>query len=54
VGYWETDIFLHDGRTTDLLQAILAHGGEAGQVIANFNGLSSGQNQDKLNFLRGS
>jgi CxxC motif-containing protein (DUF1111 family) len=45
--------FLHDGRTPDLLQAILAHGGEATRVIANFNGLSSGQNQDILNFLRG-
>jgi CxxC motif-containing protein (DUF1111 family) len=45
--------FLHDGRTKDLLQAILAHGGEASQVISNFNGLSASQKQDILNFLRG-
>jgi hypothetical protein len=31
----------------------LAHGGEATQVIANFNGLSSGQKQNILDFLRG-
>ena len=37
----------------NLLQAILSHGGEASQVIANFNGFSSGQNQDILNSLRG-
>jgi CxxC motif-containing protein (DUF1111 family) len=45
--------FLHDRPTQDLFQAIQAHGGEAGQVISNFNGLSSGQKQDVLNFLRG-
>jgi hypothetical protein len=45
--------FLHDGRSKDLLQAILAHGGEAGRVISNFNGLSPGQKQDILNFQRG-
>ena len=45
--------FLHDGRTNDLLQAILEHGGGASQVISNFNGLSSGQKQDILTFLRG-
>jgi CxxC motif-containing protein (DUF1111 family) len=44
---------LHDGRTNDLLQAILAHRGEASQVILNFNGLSCGQKQDLLNFFRG-
>ena len=52
---------LHDGRTRDLVQAIEAHssGGngqfapsEANRVIANYNGLSSPQQQDLLNFLR--
>ena len=40
--------FLHDGRTSDLLQAIAAHanngadtGSEAVQVITNFNGLTA-------------
>ena len=36
----------------NLLQATLSHGGEASQVIANFNGFSSGQNHDILNSLR--
>jgi CxxC motif-containing protein (DUF1111 family) len=47
--------FLHDGRTTDLLQAIEAHasqGSEANQVIANFNSLPNGAKQALLNFLR--
>jgi CxxC motif-containing protein (DUF1111 family) len=65
--------FLHDGRTSDLLQAIEAHacgsgsggpqtaapssGGqncnsEAQAVVGKFNGLSSSQKQDVLNFLR--
>jgi len=47
--------FLHDGRTSDLLQAIEAHasqGSEANTVIRIFNGLSENQKQDLLNFLR--
>ena len=47
--------FLHDGRTSDLLQAIQQHsssGSEANQVIANFNALTQQQQQDLLNFLR--
>jgi CxxC motif-containing protein (DUF1111 family) len=47
--------FLHDGRTSDLLQAIEAHssaGSEANQVIANFNALPAGAKQALLNFLR--
>jgi CxxC motif-containing protein (DUF1111 family) len=46
---------LHDGRTTDLLQAIEAHqgrGSEATQVEQNFDVLTSSQKQDLLNFLR--
>lgn len=47
--------FLHDGRTSDLLQAIEDHAGsgsEANAVIRNFNGLTENQKQDLLNFLR--
>ena len=45
--------FLHDGRTSDLLVAIAEHDGtEPATVIANFNGLTSTQKQDLLNFLR--
>jgi CxxC motif-containing protein (DUF1111 family) len=47
--------FLHDGRTSDLLQAIQAHsssGSEANAVIANFNHLSAQQQQEILDFLR--
>jgi CxxC motif-containing protein (DUF1111 family) len=66
--------FLHDGRTSDLLQAIEAHSGcggganapdrfrdqdsrrncnsEAYKVINNFNALTSGQQQNILDFLR--
>jgi CxxC motif-containing protein (DUF1111 family) len=47
--------FLHDGRTSDLLQAIQAHasrGSEANQVINNFNRLSNLEVQHILDFLR--
>lgn len=47
--------FLHDGRATDLIQAIQAHsstGSEANAVVKNYNKLKSSQQQDLLNFLR--
>src|SRR5579871_1399822 len=47
--------FLHDGRTSDLMQAIEDHAGpgsEANGVIRIFNGLTETQKQDLLNFLR--
>lgn len=47
--------FLHDGRTSDLIQAIQAHssnGSEADLVIKKYNGLKASQQQDLLNFLR--
>jgi len=47
--------FLHDGRTSDLLEAIAAHQGgdsEANSVVRNFNDLAEAQKQDVLNFLR--
>jgi CxxC motif-containing protein (DUF1111 family) len=58
-GVGQRRFFLHDGRASDLLQAIEAHanGGtdttsEAFQVITNFNALSASLQQDILNFLR--
>jgi CxxC motif-containing protein (DUF1111 family) len=60
-GLGQRIFFLHDGRTTDLIQAIQAHksvanGGfgpsEANAVIDNFNQLSEPNKQDLLNFLR--
>lgn len=47
--------FLHDGRTSDLMAAIIAHasyGSEANGVIAYFSALSFQEKQDLLNFLR--
>ncbi len=47
--------FLHDGRTSDLVQAIEDHasqGSEANQVIQSFNALSARDQQDLINFLR--
>lgn len=54
-GLGQRVFFLHDGRTSDLMQAIQAHassGSEASTVIGNFNGLSASDQQDVLNFLR--
>jgi len=54
-GLGQRVFFLHDGRTTDLLQAIQQHsssGSEANAVIKMFNQLSPSQQQDLLNFLR--
>jgi CxxC motif-containing protein (DUF1111 family) len=54
-GLGQRAFFLHDGRTSDLLQAILAHqspGSEANLVIAAFNALPNFTKQDLLNFLR--
>ena len=54
-GLGQRIFFLHDGRTRDLLQAILAHesnGSEADRSIDTFNQLSPSSRQDLLNFLR--
>jgi CxxC motif-containing protein (DUF1111 family) len=60
-GLGQRIFFLHDGRTTDLIQAIQAHrswldatykASEANAVVGNFNSLSERQKQDLLNFLR--
>ncbi len=47
--------FLHDGRTSDIVQAIEDHaspGSEANQVIQSFNALPAQDQQDLINFLR--
>jgi CxxC motif-containing protein (DUF1111 family) len=47
--------FMHDGRTSDLIQAIQSHsssGSEAVGVVRKFNALKASDVQDLLNFLR--
>lgn len=54
-GLGQRIFLLHDGRTTNLLQAIEAHasnGSEANTVISDFNALSAAQQQEVLDFLR--
>jgi CxxC motif-containing protein (DUF1111 family) len=54
-GLGQRIFFLHDGRTTDLLDAIRQHasiGSEANLVIGLFESLTESQKQDLLNFLR--
>jgi CxxC motif-containing protein (DUF1111 family) len=60
-GLGQRVFFLHDGRTSDLIQAIEAHqsgsahagnASEANEVVNRFNALSEGQKQDLVNFLR--
>ncbi len=54
-GLGQRIFLLHDGRSTDLVDAIQQHasrGSEANGVIHHFNRLSPQQQQDLLNFLR--
>jgi CxxC motif-containing protein (DUF1111 family) len=54
-GVGQRVFFLHDGRTRDLREAILAHSngdGEAATSINQFQQLSGSDQQDLLNFLR--
>ncbi len=54
-GLGQRIFLLHDGRATNLLDAIEAHesnGGEATNVELNFNNLSTTQQQQILDFLR--
>ena len=47
--------FLHDGRTSNLIQAIVDHasqGSEANQIVRNYTTLSAQDQQDLINFLR--
>ncbi len=54
-GVGQRIFLLHDGRTTNLVEAVEAHrsrGSEANRVIESFNKLSRQEQQDVINFLR--
>lgn len=54
-GVGQRIFFLHDGRTSNLLQAIQAHkskGSEANKVIDRFNKLNTQEQQQIIDFLR--
>jgi CxxC motif-containing protein (DUF1111 family) len=54
-GVGQRVFFLHDGRTSNLLEAIEAHrshGSEANMVIDRFRRLTATEQQDLINFLR--
>lgn len=54
-GLGQRAFFLHDGRTSDLIEAIVAHGGqgsEGDRVVEGFRSKPRSQQQDLLNFLR--
>jgi CxxC motif-containing protein (DUF1111 family) len=54
-GVGQRVFFLHDGRTTNLVDAIGAHrsrGSEANKVIERFNKLSTQEQQELIDFLR--
>jgi CxxC motif-containing protein (DUF1111 family) len=60
-GLGQRVFFLHDGRTSDLLEAIAVHrsglallgnASEANEVVGRFNNLGEPLKQDLLNFLR--
>ncbi|HUL19715.1 MAG TPA: di-heme oxidoredictase family protein [Steroidobacteraceae bacterium] len=54
-GLGQRVFFLHDGRTSDLIQAIRAHAGfgsEANQVVQSYATLSPADQQALINFLR--
>jgi CxxC motif-containing protein (DUF1111 family) len=54
-GVGQRVFFLHDGRTSSLVEAIDAHRGrdsEANKVIERFDRLSTQEQQDIINFLR--
>jgi CxxC motif-containing protein (DUF1111 family) len=54
-GVGQRVFFLHDGRTSNLVDAIRAHrsrGSEANRVVEHFNKLSTGQQQEIIDFLR--
>src|SRR6202043_3967801 len=54
-GVGQRVFFLHDGRTTNLVEAIRDHksrGSEANKVIEHFNRLTTQEQQEVINFLR--
>jgi CxxC motif-containing protein (DUF1111 family) len=50
-GLSQRTVYLHDGRAKDLNTAIQDHGGEATQVIQNFNALSPSDQADLIAFI---
>ncbi len=54
-GVGQRVFFLHDGRTSNLVEAIHDHkspGSEANKIVDRFNALSTRDQQDIINFLR--
>jgi CxxC motif-containing protein (DUF1111 family) len=54
-GLGQRIFFLHDGRTSDLVEAILVHlsdGSEASGVVSKYKALRENEKDDVLNFLR--
>ena len=54
-GVGERLFFLHDGRTSNIVQAVEDHAGrgsEANEIIQRFNSLSQQDQQDLIDFLR--
>jgi hypothetical protein len=54
-GVGQRVFFLHDGRTSNLIDAIRAHqshGSDANKVIERFNKLTVQERQEIINFLR--
>jgi CxxC motif-containing protein (DUF1111 family) len=54
-GVGQRVFFLHDGRTSNLVDAIRAHqsrGSEANKVIEHFNELTVQEQQEIIDFLR--
>lgn len=52
MGLGRRSLYLHDGRTTDLTEAILLHGGEASGVRERFRALNEVQKHALLRFLQ--
>ena len=52
MGLRHRDFFLHDGRVTRIMDAVLAHGGEAEAARARFEALDRLQQEAVLEFLR--
>jgi CxxC motif-containing protein (DUF1111 family) len=51
-GLGRRQAFLHDGRTSSLVEAIRLHGGEAEASAKRFGGLAEGERQQLLAFLK--
>ena len=54
-GVGQRVFFLHDGRTSNIITAILDHassGSEANRIVQNFQELNAADQQDLIDFLR--